>query len=241
VAGASVNVVPGCDTHKPLLASVEGLVQKTSYFMNKSRKSRYQQASGGWSRPFDQRPPSADRLATVMPRARAEQMASKCCSIRAHFELERRLRVLAQALPESLAVTDTASTKCDRAFLRRNFLYNGTAFPPTRATVLQFLTQTSLSNVVKNFHNAYLSSSCGCISDGMDFEAKFWRHNFAVHAELVGCRDDRVSRLTQEDPETMWRNHYGRISVNPAIAARWAAKATSMGLERLTVDERLCV
>jgi hypothetical protein len=241
VAGSSVNVVPGCDAHKPLLASVEGLVQKTSYFMNKSKKSRYQQASGGWSRPFDQRPLSADRLSTVMPRARAELVASKCCSIRAHFELERRLRVLAQALPDSTAVTDTVSTKCDRAFLRRTFLYNETAFPPTRATTLQFLTKTSLSNVIKNFHNAYLSSSCGRIVDGKDFEAKYWRHNFAVHAELVDCRGDRVARLTQEDPETMWRNHYGRVSVNPAFAARWAAKASSVGREHLTVDERLCV
>jgi hypothetical protein len=79
------------------------------------------------------------------------------------------------------------------------------------------------------------------IADGKDFEAKFWRHNFAVHAELVGWRGHRVSRLTQEDPETMWRNQYGRVSVNPSFAARWAAKATSTGLEHLTVDERLCV
>jgi hypothetical protein len=150
-------------------------------------------------------------------------------------------------------VTDTVSTKCGRAFLHRTFLYNETAFPPTRATVLQFLTKAaaartpapersdSLSNVVKNFHNAHLSSSGGRITDGKDLEAKFWRHNLAVHAELVGCRGDLVSRLTQEDPETMWRNHYGRVSVNPSFAARWAAKAPSIGLERLTVDERLCV
>jgi hypothetical protein len=40
-------------------------------------------------------------------------------------------------------VTDTVSTKCDKAFLRRTFLYNETAFPPTQATVLQFLSKTS--------------------------------------------------------------------------------------------------
>jgi hypothetical protein len=240
VAGSVTNVVPGCDAHKPLLRAVEGLVQKTSYFMNKSKKSRYQQASGGWSRPFDQRPLSAARLSLVMSPERAALVAEKCCSIRAHFELERRLRILAVALPQSPAVADTTETKCDRAFLRRTFLYNETSFPPSKATQLQFLGRTAISNIVKKFHNLHLSSSCGRIVDGMDFEARFWRHNFAIHAELVGCRDDRVSRLTQENPESMWRDHYGRMSVNPAFAARWAQHA-GPAVDGLTVDERLCV
>ena len=94
-----------------------------------------------------------------------------------------------------------------RAFLRRTFLYNETEFPPTRATQLRFLSKTSISNVVKDFHNQHLSSSCGQMAKGAQFEARYWRHNFAIHAELVGCRGDRVARLTQEDPETMWRNH----------------------------------
>jgi hypothetical protein len=241
VAGSATNVVPGCDKHKPLLQAVDSLTQKTVYFLGKSKKSKYQQANGGWTRPFDQRPLSAARLATVMPPERAALVARKCCSIRAHFELERRLRVLAAALPQSPAVTSTADTKCARAFLRRTFLWNETEFPPSRSTTLRFLTRTSLSNVVKGFHNRYLSSSCGRIKDGMDFEARFWRHNFAIHAELVGCRSDRVARLTQENPEKMWTDHYGRVSVNPAFAARWASLAGTAGLHSLTVDERLCV
>jgi hypothetical protein len=240
VAGAATNVVPGRSTHKPLSHVVEGLIQKTSYFMNKSKKSRHQQASGGWTRPFDQRPLSAARLSLIMPPARAALVAEKCCSIRAHFELERRLRILAAALPQSPAVTDTVATKCDRAFLRQTFLYNETSFPPTKATQLQFLTKTAISNMIKKFHNLHLSSSCGRIIDGKDFEARYWRHNFAIHAELVGCRSDRVSRLTQENPESMWRDHYGRVSVNPAFAARWAQHA-GPAVDGLTVDERLCV
>jgi hypothetical protein len=42
-------------------------------------------------------------------------------------------------------------------------------------------------------------------ADGMDFEARDC-HNVAVH-ELEGCRSDRVARLTQEDPESMWQPH----------------------------------
>jgi hypothetical protein len=241
VAGSTTNVVPGCTGHKPLLHAVDDLTQKTVYFLGKSKKSKHQQANGGWTRPFNQRPLSATRLAAVMPPARAALIARKCCSIRAHFELERRLRVLAQALPQSPAVTAAADTKCARAFMRRTFLYNDTDFPPSRSTVLRFLLRTTLNNVVKDFHNRHLSSSCGRIRDGKDFEARFWRHNFAVHAELVGCRSDRISRLTQENPEQMWKDHYGRLSVNPAFAARWANLAGAAELHSLTVDERLCV
>jgi hypothetical protein len=241
VAGSTTNVVPGCAAHKPLLNVVAGLTQKTVYFLGKSRKSRYQQANGGWTRPFDQRPLSAARLSSVMSSERAELMARKCCSIRAHFELERRLRILAKALPQSPAVTATADTKCAKAFLRRTFLYNETDFPPRRSTNLLFLSKTALSNMIKRFHNIHLSSSCGRIKDGKYFEAKFWRHNFAIHAELVGCRDDRISRLTQESHEAMWKDHYGRVSVNQAFAARWATVAEVAERHSLTVDERLCV
>jgi hypothetical protein len=43
VAGSAINVVPGHRAHKPLEQAIEGLVQKTAYYCNKSRKGQYQQ------------------------------------------------------------------------------------------------------------------------------------------------------------------------------------------------------
>ena len=79
---------------------------------------------------------------------------------------------------------------------------------------------------------------------GADMEVYHLRHSTAVNLEMVGCTTSREQRLTQENPDTMWRNHYGLLQQNPAFKLRLTTlqqKLSTEEYELLNADERLLI
>ena len=229
-----------------LLCLPDGTIRKVCYYYSKSKTSKYQLASNLWARPFDVRPLSERRLTRVLGKKAARLTVLQCCPARAHICLEGRLRRLAAAGHPKGKSMDVSIFDGKRSgiFMAKTFAYADTKVPSPGFTgavpIVCYLTNTRLSTIVKEFHNKYLTTSCGRIAKGQDFESSYWRHNFAVHAEVVGCTAGREARLTQEDPALMWKTHYGKMSANPGFVARWLA-AGEDAREQLSVEERLCL
>ena len=79
---------------------------------------------------------------------------------------------------------------------------------------------------------------------GADMEVYHLRHSTAVNLEMVGCTASREQRLTQENPDAMWRNHYGLLQQNPAFKIRLTTlkqKLSTEDYELLNADERLLI
>ena len=66
---------------------------------------------------------------------------------------------------------------------------------------------------------------------GADMEMYHLRYSTAVNLEMVGCTTSREQRLTQENPDAIWRNHYGLLQQNPAFKLRLATLQQKLSTE----------
>jgi hypothetical protein len=161
----------------------------------------------------------------------AAAIVNKACTVKALHEMDRRVRLRHQVLPLEGYPAKLGGRSC----------LNPGMFECCNSPGI--LTADRISNILKARLVACTGLTFGRSPDAF-MEVYHLRHSTAVNLEMVGCTAAREQRLTQENPDRMWRNHYGLLQQSPAFKIRLAALHQWMPtarFERLNADERLLI
>ena len=209
------------------------MIAKVAIYNGKNAGSKGGVARNGWTRFVEIYPLRVDRVSLICGDAdKAKAIVLRACTVRALQEMDRRLNLQKEA---GLLLPGYPTSLGGRVCLSPSTFMCTTK--PER------LKPPSISNILKrrimNGSELLIGRAAGA-----DMEVYHLRHSTAVNLEMVGCTASREQRLTQENPDAMWRNHYGLLQQNPAFKIRLTTlkqKLSTEDYELLNADERLLI
>ena len=207
------------------------------YYMTKQRKCEEDQKRLGWTDWITVTPISAERIKEVPPlgdmagaqqQVYATRLAENCCPVRALGRLWKYLDDI----------------KAPKVKLRKGgVLLQRLSVIPWKNTGLakipagedaRYAKSKTISKYVKDFHNKYMTTSCG---GGNDFEPRHWRHVSASCMKAVACGDE-VKLRCQHKSERTYEDYYCVQPPSEFTKAWGALPASKLGL---SVEERMLV
>ena len=200
-----------------------------AYFDSKTSKSNQNKARHRWSPSFTVHAirPEMLQLAYGLSESLAVLTADRCSLLKVIAEYEHRmiLALESRGLPTSILIGKRS------AISARFLLFTGTDL--NGHDELQFWSKQTISNTVKEFHNARYDTVCG---RGKDLEPRHYRHISAGLMEAVGRSSSREARLTQLNAQYCWDTFYSILPAAPSFCERWALVSAEFQAQ-LNTDE----
>jgi hypothetical protein len=218
---------------------------KIAFKGSKGRKGKGQRLNNGYTVTVQIYPLRRDKLVLWMSRTKARQMSELCCFVRALGELRYRMLDIARVYfrdgkPPILPRAPTGATP----LLPHLLPFSHMSVKPDMVTgsrssdELQFLRASTINERARKIHERqYGEGTCG---RGKPFSAAYYRHTSAQMYHQSGAIDARKLRLTQTEPDALFKEHYSKVPVHPDFAKRLQQLPKGV-LDQLSADERLLI
>jgi hypothetical protein len=216
---------------------------KIAFHNSKGRKGKDQRANNGFTPTVCIHPLRKDFMIQLLGAARGRLMTERCCWVRALGELRFRLTDITRVYfkdgkppPQLRAPTGATPTLHKLLTFDHMQVKPGMATGSRSSDELQFLLKGTVNARVKDLHNIqYGADSCG---RGKPFSAAYYRHTSAQMYQETGSLEARRARLTQTEPDALFKTTYSKVPAHPDFVRRVRSLDAAL-LDKLSPDERL--
>jgi hypothetical protein len=216
---------------------------KIAFKDSKGKKGAAQRNNNGYTPTVQIAPLQQVHLALFLSASRSRLMAERCCFVRALGELRSRLVHIARvyyrdgiAPPQLRAPTGATPVLPFLLPFDHMAVESDAPTGSRRSDELQFLQKGTINERVRKLHEIqYGEGTCG---RNKPFAASYYRHTSAHMYQVSGAIEARQSRLTQTEPDALFKNHYSKVPAHPGFVARLKLVPSEV-LIQLSADELL--